>query len=109
MTTWKDGGHYGHLCQEITDEDSEHIICAVWTKQFSLGSRNVEPYPQGEANFRLILNAPEMLAALEAIAELAPGIWCHEAKSKTVCDQCQDIARAAIAAAKGESNESELV
>lgn len=69
MTTWKSGGHYGKLCHEVTNEDGTRIICAVWVKQFSLGSREVEPYPEGKANFRLILKAPKMLAALNMIAE----------------------------------------
>ena len=105
MTTWKDGGgNYDLLCRKITNEAGDCAICKVWTRQFAGRRGNtIEPWPEGEANYRLILKAPELLAALEAIAALTPGVWCREMEDETMCDQCQEIAHAAIAAVKGES------
>lgn len=91
--TWKDGGDYGLLSRTITDETGNRPICRVWTRQFSnIDGRVIESRPEGEANFRLILVAPQMLEALEAIAALELG----------GCDPCKEIARAAIAAAKAK-------
>ena len=75
MTTWKDGGNYGRLSREIVNEDSSHAICTVWTRQnaehrgVDIRHADTEPWPEGEANFRLILKAPQMLEALRTIAE----------------------------------------
>ena len=67
MTTWKDGGWYGLDRREITDGRDK--ICTVTVKR--LGNRFSAPksWPEGEANFRLILQAPQMLEALRTIAE----------------------------------------
>ena len=62
---------------------------------------------QSERQAQLIANAPEMLEALEAIAELDSDYWCgdHELGIVAVCDRSKEIARAAIAAVKGEDSE----
>ena len=75
--TWKDGGYYGRLCRAITNEAGNRPICYVWTKQNTehrgggIDGSGTEPYPQGEVNFRLILQAPKMLEALETIQHQA--------------------------------------
>ena len=100
MTTWKHGGRRG----EISNEDNE-FVCIVQTVR--MDKIKAEPWPEGEANFALILKAPEMLEALEAIAALDPDFWCEiqEEGIVAVCNQCKEIARAAIAAAKGEDSD----
>lgn len=102
MTTWTDGGMYGQLKREVASEDGDYAIATVWVKTPTTG--DAKPYPEGEANFRLILQAPKMLEALKAIVELDPAFWCEvrEEGIVAVCDQCKAIARAAIAAVKGE-------
>lgn len=67
MTNWKDGGPYGLLCREITNETGD-VICKVWTKRYE-SPRSIEPWPQGKENFALILQAPQTLEALNTIAE----------------------------------------
>lgn len=109
MTTWRSGSRYGRLCQEITNENDTHIICAVWVEQFSLDSRKTEPWPKGEANFRLILQAPRMMEALEAIVALRMPGWCDLAGTLVVYHQQKEIARAAIAAVEGENDGDEKV
>ena len=102
MTTWKDGGDYGLLCREVTNE-AGNAVCKVWTKQYA-SPRSVEPWPEGEANFRLILQAPRMLEALEEIVALRPPGWCGLGDVLKVYHQHKEIARAAIAAVKGEGD-----
>jgi len=46
-----------------------------------------------------------MLGALEEIVEYDPAYWCGEEGNSQVCTRCKEIARAAIAAVKGESDE----
>ena len=71
--TWKDGGNYGRLSREIVSEDGGRAVCRVWTKQNAehrgegIDGSGTEPCPQGEANFRLILQAPQILEALEMV------------------------------------------
>ena len=103
--TWKDGGNYGRFCREIVSEDGERGICHVWTQQVATSIGGTEPWPEGKANFSLILKAPQMLEALEEIAALTPGVWCCEVEDEIICDQMQEIARTAIAAVKGRSDE----
>lgn len=67
MTTWTDGGNYGRFCREITNEDGRGI-CRVWTQQVATHIGGTEPWPEGKANFALILKAPQMLEALRVIA-----------------------------------------
>ena len=93
---WRDGGIYGLLCREITNVKGDRAVCKVWTKQFAeyrdTDGHAIEPWPEGEENFALILNAPVLLEALEAIADLpTDDLW-----------RCLGIASAAIAAVKGE-------
>jgi hypothetical protein len=75
MTTWKDGGDYGRYSREITDEEGRRVICHVRTRQSGYGHGD-EPWPEGKANFRLILQAPRTARALRTIAEgaiVSPG------------------------------------
>jgi hypothetical protein len=71
------------------------------------GDGHVIAASEDERRIRLLGAAPLMLEALEAIAELDPAFWCEvpEEGIVAVCDQCKEIARAAIAAVKGESDE----
>lgn len=110
MTTWKDGGNYGNRMREIVNEDGDHTICHVQVLRFT--GDYTEHWPQGMANFRLILAAPQMLEALEAIRDRADNMM--EIRDGTVnwthWQPIRSIANAAIAAAKGEdSEETELV
>jgi len=110
MTTWKDNGDYGWLCREITDESGDRSICRVWTKQ-PIGEQgmdgfSIEPWPEGEANFRLILAAPQMLEALEMI-QSAPAYEQYEEPfyALELTEDQFDQLSAIIAAAKGENDE----
>jgi len=67
MTTWKGGGDYGRYSREITDESGRRVICHVHTRQSD--DYGDEPWLEGEANFHLILQAPQMLEALRTIAK----------------------------------------
>jgi hypothetical protein len=100
MTTWKDGGRRGEI---VSDEGD--FICIVQTVR--IDSIKTEPWPEGEANFALILQALKMLEALETIVSL--GNWREE--KEIVCNSMEEIARAAIAAVKGDSSDekAELV
>ena len=112
MTKWRDGGNLGRLDRVIIGGSDE--VCTVRTRRdvyFDEGEGDtrcrgwrMQPWPEGEENFRLILQAPRMLEALEAIVALDPSYWCQTEPENAVCDQCKEIARAAIAAVKGESN-----
>ena len=110
--TWKDGGPYGRLCREVTTEDGSRVVCAVWTRQFGLGSRNIEPWPEGEENFHLILRALQMLEALCSIRDQAE---CYlqpltAIGSRARWEAVRDRAAAAIEAVTKENNcEDELV
>ena len=108
--TWQDAGRYGRLCREITNETGSRAVCHVWTRQNARRKTRdgTEPWPQGEANFRLILAAPQMLEALEAIRETAQRIVADiEIPTRTRADwrTVEGFASAAIAAVKGESGE----
>jgi len=106
MTIWVDAGWYGRFCRVITTEDGSRAICHVWARQNSRRKTRdgTEPWPEGKANFDLILAAPQMLEALEAIVGV--DIGCTETEeTNPMCYQCQNIARAAIVAAKGEDDE----
>ena len=111
MTIWKDGGKYGRLCQEITDEAGDRAICKVWTRQNARRKTadGTEPWPEGEANFKLILKAPKMLEALEIIRDMAkPMLRSHLADIPATCAEWEAVrscALAAIAATKGEVKE----
>lgn len=110
--TWKDGGNYGLLCREITNETGDHPICKVWTRQYA-DPRSIEPWPEGEANFTFILNAPKMLEALESIRDLAECILQpltdRPSMNRARWERVRGCAVAAIAAVKGDIDETELV
>jgi len=106
MTTWRASGDCGKHYREITNEDETRIICQVWTKWnvFSTHHQHhLEPCPEGEADFRLILAAPQMLEALEKIAALKYPPWGDANDILKIFHQCNAIARAAIAVVKGDS------
>ena len=103
MTTWKDGGQLGQL-REIANEN-RHTICLVLVQR-AIDGGEAKPWPEGEAHFRLILQAPRMLEALEEIVALkAPG-WSSLSDILKVYHRHKEIARAAIAAVKGENDDS---
>jgi len=106
MTTWKDGGDYGRYSREITDEKGRRVICHVRTRQSGYGHGD-EPWPDGEANFRLILQAPQMLEALETIRDKADNMM--EVRDGSVdwtdWQPVRSTANAAIAAAKPTPDE----
>lgn len=65
---WLDGGDYGPLSREV--QVSGKAIATVWIKRMVMDNKKrSEPEldPEGVANFRLILNAPKLLEALEAV------------------------------------------
>lgn len=112
--TWKDAGDCGRVCRCITNEENSQDICRVWIKQevyFHEGMRHgwrVESWPEGEANLRLILQAPRLLEALEAILKTAQRISADTdlpTRTRTDWWAVMKRARAAIAAVKGENNE----
>ena len=121
MTTWKDNGSpYGKMYREIISTVGNHYICEVLVAlpaNLDPGSRmdadGVVPWPEGKANFRLILNAPKTLEALEAIRDK---VECYlqpdsgPSVSRARWESVRKLAVNAIAAAKGEnSEETELV
>ncbi len=99
---WKGAGRRG----EIFSEDGDYI-CIVQTVR--VDSIKIEPWPEGKENFRLILNAPVLLEALEAIRDMTkPRLRSHIADIPATCAEwkaIRDHAIAAIAAVKGEDNE----
>ena len=113
MTTWKDGGNYGILYREVT-EDGSRAICRVKVRQLlqhakGVDYKNVRPYPQGEADFRLILAAPQML---EALCSIRDKIECYlqpdsgSSVSRARWESVRNLAVDAIATAKGENDDS---
>ena len=111
MTTWKDGGDCGKAYREIINEGENYVICKVRTKQYgmlrrgSVAGLDIESWSEGKANFRLILQAPKMLEALEAIRDMTePMLRSHLADIPATCAEwktIRDHAIAAIAAVKG--------
>lgn len=96
---WQDAGWYGRLCREITNETGSRAICHVWTRQNSRHKTKdgTEPWPKGEVNFRLILQAPQMLEALEKISSLV-----KLSMSWGDLNEIERLADSVIAAVKGE-------
>ena len=103
MTTWKDGGQLGQL-REIANEN-RHTICLVLVQR-AIDGGEAKPWPEGEAHFRLILQAPRMLEALEEIAALETPRWPSLSEVADIYEQSMKIACAAIAAVKGENDDS---
>ena len=103
MIAWRNGGMYGQMQREIVTEDGGHPIAMVRVKQYCAG-KGTEPWLQGKANFRLILQAPKMLEALEEVVDKAEQMMriAGIATWRTACLALRRDARAAIAAAKGE-------
>ena len=99
MTIWRDAGRYGRLCREIINETGSRAICHVWTRQNARRKTRdgTEPWPQGEANFRLILQAPQTLEALREIAEGA--IVSSEQPPEKIAEQTLRVLRIAREAA----------
>ena len=110
--TWKDGGHYGRLARAITDETGSRAICRVWTKQNAehrgggIDGSGTEPWPEGEENFALILKAPVLLEALEAVVDKAEQMMqvAGIVTWRAACIALRRDALAAIAAVKGSSD-----
>ena len=113
MTVWKDGGQYGNYLREITDETGRQSICHVrtqcnkYTEEDTHRKWTIVPWPKGEANFWLILNAPQMMEALETIQHRAE--YMLEGADSFVdsanWEKVRGIAHAAIAAVKGEGDD----
>ena len=106
MTTWRDGGMYGKVKREIVSEDEGYPIAVVRVRQYLINN-GTQPWPEGKENFRLILQAPKMLEALESIRDTAecflqplPASCTSRARWEVV----RDRAVAAIAAVKGEDS-----
>lgn len=71
MTTWKDGGDSGRIYREIVNEAETHVIAKVRIRRsapYRPALNPTRPWPEGEANFHLILAAPETAEALGKIA-----------------------------------------
>lgn len=120
MTKWRDGGNLGRLDRVIIGGSDE--VCTVRTRRdiyFDEGEGytrrrgwRMQPWPEGEANFRLILTAPQMLEALEMIWSIRQSAAYEERTEAGITgyvfylteEQCAKV-KAAIAAAKGEDDE----
>lgn len=98
---------YGELNQLYTDSNDHTIhisdangkwICQFWSKR-------EEDFENPVANARLMLVAPEMLEALEIIAAWEPTRAPDEPGGMSIMEAI-DIARLAIAKARGEQHES---
>ena len=57
-----------------------------------------------EQDARLMASAPDLLAALESIKDLAGGDWSDEYRSESMADAMADIARTAIAKATSDTH-----
>lgn len=114
---WQDAGRYGRLCREIINETGSRAICHVWTRQNAKRKTKdgTEPWPQGEINFRLILNAPKMLEALEEMTATMSAVLFRIRRQETIESQlgttvtkrveyARALAQTAIAAVNKETN-----
>ena len=98
---WNLGSESGPHCVWSSDPSAP----VAWATTYPDGG----PLPHGEygdfqlANARLIAAAPELLEALRTL-----GDFCDEATrrgpSRNECEEMRDVARAAIAKAKGEDS-----
>ena len=68
---WRITDRYGVLTYQVGIDG--RTVCTVWPRQ--QGHRpsvvDTEPWPEGEANARLIAAAPDLLESLRELAELA--------------------------------------
>ena len=68
---WRITDRYGVLTYQVGIDG--RTVCTVWPRQ--QGNRpsvvDTEPWPEGEANARLIAAAPDLLESLRELAELA--------------------------------------
>jgi len=108
MTIWKDGGMYGKIRREIVKEKDGHPVGTVRVNLYI--ADGTEPWSEGEANFRLILKAPLLLEALEAIRDKAERILqiIEAPKVPATWADWQAVrayANTAIAAVKGEQGD----
>ena len=95
---WRITDRYGVLTDQVGIDG--RTVCTVWARQQGHRPSGVdtEPWPEGEANARLIAAAPELLDALRAAVDLygkPGGPWNVPGSVGTWIEQ----ARAAIAAA----------
>ncbi|MCB2020944.1 MAG: hypothetical protein KDG44_09070, partial [Burkholderiaceae bacterium] len=67
---WRITDRYGVLTDQVGIDG--RTVCTVWVRQQGHRPSGVdtEPWPEGEANARLIAAAPELLDALRELAEL---------------------------------------
>lgn len=74
---WIVGARYSGNKVEIANASYDKVICTVWTHQFQGSTfepdKQFQPLPYGAANARLIAAAPELLAALQAVADYWAG------------------------------------
>ena len=68
---WRITDRYGVLTDQVGIDG--RTVCTVWTMQQGHRPSGVdtEPWPEGEANARLIAAAPDLLESLRELAELA--------------------------------------
>jgi hypothetical protein len=86
---------------EIEGPDG-NALAVVWTRKQRNACETV-PLPEGEANARLIAAAPDLLKALEeCITNDGAPAWNDKMMAFRRLHAISDIARAAIAKAKGE-------
>jgi hypothetical protein len=74
---WLDGGRYGNYRREVLSPGGGRAIATVWTrKRIQNGTERptFEPFEEGVANFHLVLNAPGMFDALEALVAACEGV-----------------------------------
>ena len=68
---WRITDRYGVLTDQVGIDG--RTVCTVWPRQQGHRPSGVdtEPWPEGEANARLIAAAPDLLESLRELAELA--------------------------------------
>ena len=68
---WRITDRYGVLTYQVGIDG--RTVCTVWPRQQGHRPSGVdtEPWPEGEANARLIAAAPDLLESLRELAELA--------------------------------------
>lgn len=97
---WKRAGRWGNIHSAISDPTGGQLIASVWThKQKALGRRakgpeDYEETPEGMANYRLMLAAPELLEAAQAVMEFYDNGTPLHASSLIIADLREAIAKA---------------